>query len=38
MSEALTKIEIPNTQSRSGKVREIFDAGDKLLFVAHLRI
>lgn len=38
MSTALTKIEIPNTVSRSGKVREIFDAGDKLLFVASDRI
>jgi len=38
MSNALTKIEIPNTTSRSGKVREIFDAGDKLLFVASDRI
>ncbi|MBL7016680.1 MAG: phosphoribosylaminoimidazolesuccinocarboxamide synthase [Kiritimatiellales bacterium] len=38
MSKALTKIEIPNTTSRSGKVREIFDAGDKLLFVASDRI
>jgi phosphoribosylaminoimidazole-succinocarboxamide synthase len=38
MREALTKVEIPNTQSRSGKVREIFDAGDKLLFVASDRI
>lgn len=38
MSKALTKIEIPNTESRSGKVREIFDAGDKLLFVASDRI
>lgn len=38
MSEALTKIEIPNTRSRSGKVREIFDVGDKLLFVASDRI
>lgn len=38
MSQALTKIEIPNTESRSGKVREIFDAGDKLLFVASDRI
>ncbi|HKL22581.1 MAG TPA: phosphoribosylaminoimidazolesuccinocarboxamide synthase [Tichowtungia sp.] len=38
MNKALTKIEIPNTQSRSGKVREIFDAGDKLLFVASDRI
>ncbi len=38
MSPALTKIEIPNTESRSGKVREIFDAGDKLLFVASDRI
>ena len=38
MSNALIKIEIPNTTSRSGKVREIFDAGDKLLFVASDRI
>lgn len=38
MSQALTKIEIPNTESRSGKVREIFDAGDQLLFVASDRI
>lgn len=38
MSEALTKIDIPNTQSHSGKVREIFDVGDKLLFVASDRI
>jgi len=38
MSKALTQIEIPNTTSRSGKVREIFDAGDKLLFVASDRI
>ena len=38
MTQALTKIEIPNTTSRSGKVREIFDAGDKLLFVASDRI
>ena len=38
MSDALTQFEIPNTQSRSGKVREIFDAGDKLLFVASDRI
>ena len=38
MSEALTKIEIPNTECRSGKVREIFDVGDKLLFVASDRI
>jgi len=38
MSRALTKIEIPNTTSRSGKVREIFDAGDQLLFVASDRI
>ena len=38
MSNALIKIEIPNTESRSGKVREIFDVGDKLLFVASDRI
>lgn len=38
MSQTLTQIEIPNTTSRSGKVREIFDAGDKLLFVASDRI
>lgn len=38
MSQALTKIEIPNTTSHSGKVREIFDVGDKLLFVASDRI
>ncbi len=36
--EALTKIEIPGVSSRSGKVREIFDAGDKLLFIASDRI
>ena len=35
---ALTKIEIPGIPVRSGKVREIFDAGDKLLFVASDRI
>jgi phosphoribosylaminoimidazole-succinocarboxamide synthase len=38
MNQALTKIEIPGVSSRSGKVREIFDAGDKLLFVASDRI
>jgi len=38
MSQALTHIEIPGVPSRSGKVREIFDAGDKLLFVASDRI
>jgi phosphoribosylaminoimidazole-succinocarboxamide synthase len=38
MSQALTRIEIPGVPSRSGKVREIFDAGDKLLFVASDRI
>lgn len=38
MSQALTQINIPNTTSRSGKVREIFDAGDKLLFVASDRV
>lgn len=38
MSQALTKIQIAGVPSRSGKVREIFDAGDKLLFVASDRI
>ena len=39
MQRALTKIEIPGVPApRSGKVREIFDAGDKLLFVASDRI
>jgi phosphoribosylaminoimidazole-succinocarboxamide synthase len=38
MSQALTKIQIPGVPSRSGKVREIFDAGDQLLFVASDRI
>jgi len=39
MSQALTKIEIPGiTATRSGKVREIFDVGDQLLFVASDRI
>jgi len=38
MSQALTKIKISGVPSRSGKVREIFDAGDKLLFVASDRI
>ena len=38
MNQALTKIQIPGVPSRSGKVREIFDAGDKLLFVASDRI
>jgi phosphoribosylaminoimidazole-succinocarboxamide synthase len=38
MNKALTKIEIPGAPSRSGKVREIFDAGDRLLFVASDRI
>ena len=38
MTKALTTIEIPNTKSHSGKVREIFDAGDQLLFVASDRI
>jgi phosphoribosylaminoimidazole-succinocarboxamide synthase len=38
MSQALTKIDIPNTTSHSGKVREIFDLGDKLLFVASDRV
>ncbi len=39
MSQALTKIEIPGiAATRSGKVREIFDVGDQLLFVASDRI
>lgn len=39
MQEALTKIEIPGAPApRSGKVREIFDVGDALLFVASDRI
>ncbi len=38
MSQALTKIEIPNTTSRSGKVREIFELEDQLIFVASDRI
>ncbi|MFA6174456.1 MAG: phosphoribosylaminoimidazolesuccinocarboxamide synthase [Kiritimatiellales bacterium] len=39
MSQALTKIRIPGVPApRSGKVREIYDAGDKLLFVASDRI
>jgi phosphoribosylaminoimidazole-succinocarboxamide synthase len=38
MSQALTQIKIHGVPSRSGKVREIFDAGDKLLFVASDRI
>jgi len=39
MSHALTQIKIPGApESRSGKVREIFDIGDQLLFVASDRI
>jgi len=39
MSQALTKIEIPGVPAaRSGKVREIFDVGEQLLFVASDRI
>ncbi|MGE4488803.1 MAG: phosphoribosylaminoimidazolesuccinocarboxamide synthase [Kiritimatiellales bacterium] len=39
MKQALTKITIPGApEPRSGKVREIFDAGDSLLFVASDRI
>ncbi|MFA7257510.1 MAG: phosphoribosylaminoimidazolesuccinocarboxamide synthase [Kiritimatiellales bacterium] len=39
MSQALTKIQIPGVPApRSGKVREIYEAGDKLLFVASDRI
>jgi len=39
MNQALTKIRIPGVPApRSGKVREIYEAGDKLLFVASDRI
>ncbi len=38
MSQALTQIDIPNTTSRSGKVREIFELEDQLIFVASDRI
>ena len=39
MSQALTKIEIPGApEPRSGKVREIFELEDQLLFVASDRI
>ena len=39
MSQVLTNIELPGVQAlRSGKVREIFDAGEHLLFVASDRI
>jgi len=39
MSQALTKIELPGVQAlRSGKVREIYDAGENLLFIASDRI
>ncbi|MBI9020064.1 MAG: phosphoribosylaminoimidazolesuccinocarboxamide synthase [Verrucomicrobia bacterium] len=39
MSHALTKIEIPGApKPRSGKVREIFELDDQLLFVASDRI
>jgi phosphoribosylaminoimidazole-succinocarboxamide synthase len=39
MNQALTKIQIPGVSApRSGKVREIYDAGDQLLFVASDRI
>lgn len=39
MSQTLTKIQIPGVAApRSGKVREIYDAGDQLLFVASDRI
>jgi len=39
MSQALTKIEIPGApKPRSGKVREIFELDDQLLFVASDRI
>lgn len=39
MAEAITKINIPGVEaSHSGKVRDIFDLGDKLLLVATDRI
>ncbi|MDK2857272.1 MAG: phosphoribosylaminoimidazole-succinocarboxamide synthase [Verrucomicrobiota bacterium] len=39
MNQALTRIEIAGVRApRSGKVREIYDVGDKLLFVASDRI
>ncbi len=38
MSQTLTEINIPNTTSRSGKVREIFELEDQLIFVASDRI
>lgn len=39
MAHALTKIDLPDVQPlRSGKVREIYDAGEDLLFVASDRI
>ncbi len=39
MSEPLLKLEIPGVRKlKSGKVREVFDLGDRLLFVASDRI
>ena len=39
MANAITQIEIPNVKKlKSGKVREVFDLGDVLLFVATDRI
>ncbi len=39
MNKAITKIEIPGIKpTRSGKVRDLFDLGDKLLLVASDRI
>src|ERR1041385_7406880 len=39
MADTITQIEIPGvTKLKSGKVREVFDLGDALLFVATDRI
>src|SRR5882672_10309694 len=39
MADTITQIEIPGvTRLKSGKVREVFDLGDALLFVATDRI
>src|SRR5205823_5973895 len=35
---ALTSLDLPVPKLRSGKVREVFDLGDKLLFVATDRL
>src|SRR5271169_591763 len=38
-NDALLKLELPGfTKLKSGKVREVFDLGDRLLFVASDRI